>query len=381
MRAGRYGLAAALVVVGLFFAAIAGIGALFGAGLSKMQQAGQFAAVMTPALATSSSRGSTCLAAAQTVSNGPQVGVYGPQQTAIAAVIVATGASMGVSTYGQAIGVAVGMGESGLSNSNEGDAAGPSSRGVFQQQDNGAWGSYEDRMNPGIATANFFRALLSVPGWESMTPTQAAHATQHNQDPNYYTAFWPDAVRVTAAVSGLPVESVTATTSCTADTTADPAAGGYALPLPRSALTAEYVSKGHHDHPGADLPAPAGTPIYSIEAGTVIAAGPMSGYGDNFVAVRDSAGFSCYYGHGNSHTVSVGQQVAAGDQVATVGTQGFSTGNHLHLGCNSPGQSVPTTEPSLCPQPILIALYSGEAPPPISALLTTGCISGHLASE
>src|SRR3712207_8538206 len=58
-----------------------------------------------------------------------------------------------------------------------GDAAGPDSRGLFQQRDNGAWGSYADRMDPTTSATNFFLALQEVPDWRALPPTIAAHRT------------------------------------------------------------------------------------------------------------------------------------------------------------------------------------------------------------
>lgn len=37
------------------------------------------------------------------------------------------------------------------------------------------------------------------------------------------------------------------------------------------------------------------------------------------------------YGHINTWLVSVGEQVMAGDQIATMGNRGNSTGPHLHF--------------------------------------------------
>jgi hypothetical protein len=92
------------------------------------------------------------------------------------------------------------MGESSLINVNYGDAAGPDSRGLFQQRDNGAWGTLTDRLNPTIAATNFFKALLRVPNWASLPPTLAAHYTQRNADPNHYTKYWSAAVQVVDSI-------------------------------------------------------------------------------------------------------------------------------------------------------------------------------------
>ncbi|WP_024802184.1 M23 family metallopeptidase [Nocardia sp. BMG51109] len=83
-------------------------------------------------------------------------------------------------------------------------------------------------------------------------------------------------------------------------------------------------------HGGVDIAAPIGTPIYAVEDGTVIDAGPASGFG-MWVRLRHEDGTVTVYGHVNTTTVSVGQQVMAGDQIATVGNRGFSTGPHCHF--------------------------------------------------
>ena len=57
------------------------------------------------------------------------------------------------------ISVMVALGESGLRVLDYGDGPGPDSRGLFQQRDNGAWGSYADRMDPTTSATNFIKAL------------------------------------------------------------------------------------------------------------------------------------------------------------------------------------------------------------------------------
>lgn len=138
----------------------------------------------------------------------PSVSVAGYQgeQLKNAALIMNAGKKLGLSTQGQVIGVMVAMGESSLRVLDRGDAAGPDSRGLFQQRANGAWGSYTDRMNPTISATNFFKALLKVPGWESMTPTLAAHAVQRNLDPNHYARFAAPAASVVSALGGVSVQ-------------------------------------------------------------------------------------------------------------------------------------------------------------------------------
>ena len=119
-----------------------------------------------------------------------------------AAHIINAARALGIGTHTQAIGVMTAIGESGLVNLAHGDVAGADSRGLFQQRANGAWGSLADRMTPYTAAYNFFHALIAVPGWKTLTPTQAAHAVQVNADPTYYAKYWKDAVTIVTALNG-----------------------------------------------------------------------------------------------------------------------------------------------------------------------------------
>jgi murein DD-endopeptidase MepM/ murein hydrolase activator NlpD len=83
-------------------------------------------------------------------------------------------------------------------------------------------------------------------------------------------------------------------------------------------------------HGGIDLASPIGTPIVAVSDGVVTDVGPTAGYGA-WVKLRHNDGTVTLYGHINTWLVSVGQHVMAGDQIATVGNRGNSTGPHLHL--------------------------------------------------
>lgn len=95
-------------------------------------------------------------------------------------------------------------------------------------------------------------------------------------------------------------------------------------------LTSSYGPRGSSHHNGIDIGASIGTPIYSAAAGKVISAGPASGFGQ-WVRVQHDDGTITVYGHVDTYIVSVGQRVAAGQQIATVGNRGQSTGPHLHF--------------------------------------------------
>lgn len=133
-----------------------------------------------------------------------QVGPYKGEQVVNAGYIIKAGQAMGLDAKTITIGVMTSMGESSLVNIGYGDAAGPDSRGLFQQRDNGAWGTLADRMNPTIASTNFFKALIAVPGYLEMEPTLAAHKAQRNADPYHYAPYWADAVLMVSTLTADP---------------------------------------------------------------------------------------------------------------------------------------------------------------------------------
>ena len=85
-----------------------------------------------------------------------------------------------------------------------------------------------------------------------------------------------------------------------------------------------------HVHSGIDIAARAGTPIKAAADGKVSYSGWMSGYG-NFVVIDHENGVQTCYGHCNKLYAKIGTEVKAGDVIATVGSTGNSTGNHLHF--------------------------------------------------
>jgi cell wall-associated NlpC family hydrolase len=89
--------------------------------------------------------------------------------------------------------------ESGLRNIQHGDAAGPDSRGLFQQRS--SWGPEAGRLNPAAATGLFLDRLVSVAVLDTMAPQHAAHIVQVNQNEDDYTKWIPWAVEATRALS------------------------------------------------------------------------------------------------------------------------------------------------------------------------------------
>ena len=87
---------------------------------------------------------------------------------------------------------------------------------------------------------------------------------------------------------------------------------------------------GSTNHQGIDIAVPRGTPIYAADGGTVTYSGWMGGYG-YMVQIDHGNGYVTRYGHNSSLTVSVGQKVYKGQQIARAGSTGNSTGNHCHF--------------------------------------------------
>ena len=82
-------------------------------------------------------------------------------------------------------------------------------------------------------------------------------------------------------------------------------------------------------HPGIDLAAPTGTPIYATGDGIVVRAGWVNGYG-NLVEIDHGNNLITRYGHASRLYVSVGDVVKANQNIAAVGCTGRCTGPHVH---------------------------------------------------
>ncbi|SMC99075.1 M23 family metallopeptidase [Kibdelosporangium aridum] len=120
----------------------------------------------------------------------------------------------------------------------------------------------------------------------------------------------------------------------TADTppvTSPPAGSGnrYVKPV-EGRFTSGYGPRRGGPHYGIDIAAPTGTPIRAVTAGTVIEAGPASGFG-LWMRIRHPDGTVTVYGHMHTIDQRTGSTVDAGEQIATVGSRGQSTGPHLHF--------------------------------------------------
>ena len=173
--------------------------------------------------------------------------------------ITATGIAMDVPARGQVVALATALQESGLRNLASGDR---DSLGLFQQRPSAGWGTAEQIMQPVYASTKFYQALLQVPGWQSMTVTQAAQAVQQSAYPDAYAKWQPLATTLQQAIA--PLLSPGAGTAPSTSPTGAPAPASSASTSPTD--TAEACSEGIDGSGFGPIP-PGGVPSgYTIPA-------------------------------------------------------------------------------------------------------------------
>lgn len=104
--------------------------------------------------------------------------------------------------------------------------------------------------------------------------------------------------------------------------------GTFIWPAPKHWLSGTPYTSWH---PGIDIAAKLGDPIYAADGGVIIYAGWNTwGYG-NLVVIDHGNGWITYYAHNSEIYVSCGQSVGQGSVIAAAGSTGRSTGPHLHF--------------------------------------------------
>jgi len=92
-------------------------------------------------------------------------------------------------------------------------------------------------------------------------------------------------------------------------------------------------------HTGTDFSAPRGTAIFAVGAGVVTFSGRNGAYG-NMVEIAHGDGYKTRYAHAHELKVAKGDLVNKGQEIATVGSTGRSTGPHLHFEVYRNGMAV-----------------------------------------
>ncbi len=99
------------------------------------------------------------------------------------------------------------------------------------------------------------------------------------------------------------------------------------------ARSGAYNGNGHN---GLDFRASNGTPILSVQSGTVVGVGDTdtvcagASYG-RWVMIRHNNGLTSLYAHLSLIKVSEGQSVSRGQTIGYSGSTGYATGPHLHF--------------------------------------------------
>lgn len=294
----------------------------------------------------------------------PTIDTLDQTQVHHAAEIIAEGESRGVPPFGQAVGIAVALQESGMRNlasqavpeslnyPHDGVAAGDhDSVGMMQQRAN--WGTVEQRMDPVTSIGYFYEGgtaadgysehgLLDIPGWQNMSLAEAAQAVQVSAFPEAYAAHEQLAYALVEQLSG------TAVSNC-----GEPDFGNakWVNPIdPDGDGSPAYVNANNFGacsdlwencHTGDDLSGIDHVPVYAASAGKVIVAGWGGAYG--FLVEIDHTGDGSvvtYYAHNARLLVQVGDTVKTGDQISVSDSTGNTTGPHVHFEVRLDGEPI-----------------------------------------
>jgi len=271
-------------------------------------------------------------------------GGFTQEQLRNAGAIVRAAKKLGLPQAGQVLGIQAALGESGLRVIDYGDAAGPDSRGLFQQRGKGAWGSYEDRMNPEISATNFFKTLKGVEGWETLDPSEAIHRVQRNADSQHYTKYRADALKVASLVTGTELGESDVVCTPTGGKVSGDLAGKWVVPLPGAQITSPYGPRsggldplGRNFHYGLDFATGghAGTEVAATDMRIAIATDVDggTGAGTHVKGTTLDGKYTLSYSHmqTGSLKVKVGDVVSAGTPLGIEGATGNVTGAHLHF--------------------------------------------------
>jgi murein DD-endopeptidase MepM/ murein hydrolase activator NlpD len=177
------------------------------------------------------------------------------------------------------------------------------------------------------------------------------------------------AARVAAPSSTTPVpESPGCGIPLAADVPSDTVLWSAPLGASEGVLSADYGDSGSlwssGSHTGQDFAAPLGTPVQAMRGGTVTVENPD--WAGNLVRVDHGGGVETWYAHLDSVDVTSGDEVTPGTQLGTVGSEGNSTGPHLHLELRLDGEPI---------DPLVVLK------PAVGAAATDGYANGELPAD
>jgi murein DD-endopeptidase MepM/ murein hydrolase activator NlpD len=182
-----------------------------------------------------------------------------------------------------------------------------------------------------------------------MALTDAAQDVQRSAYPDAYAKHEPLATEVVNTLADGAARSVGSLTAMRCTQPGEVAASGWTVPV-KAPITSGFRTPSRPTHNGVDLGAARGTKIHAASAGIVTvvrcqaytASGAWYGCGQDgglniqgcgwYVEIRHAGNVITRYCHMlQQPSVTVGQQVAAGDVIGLVGDSGNSTGPHCHF--------------------------------------------------
>lgn len=107
------------------------------------------------------------------------------------------------------------------------------------------------------------------------------------------------------------------------------AVGSFVMPT-RGRVSSPYGMRNGRMHKGIDLANSKGTAVYAADGGKVTFAGYKGSYG-YLIEINHENGYVTRYAHNSKLLVKSGDRVYRGQQIATMGSSGRSTGSHLHF--------------------------------------------------
>lgn len=238
--------------------------------------------------------------------------------------------------------------------------------GMFQQMMNGRWGATETStfaddpegviarlMTAEWSTYAFLRAATAIDGWQTMDAAELGEAVQvsgniaatqanivHGQEALDANRDAPALPLPDGAVAVNP-DASTESGNCGNGGAPQTGSGEWLFPVPSGTFSSAYGPRGTtcvggtctlQPHKGIDISAACNAPILAADAGTVTDVSEEP-WGATQIWVDHGNGYLTRYVHmePDGVYVGIGDGVSAGQEIAGIGSSGFSTGCHLHF--------------------------------------------------
>ena len=109
-----------------------------------------------------------------------------------------------------------------------------------------------------------------------------------------------------------------------------PGAVPFLWPVEGGRLASAFGPREASHHDGIDISAPVGTPVRAARDGRVLYSDTLRGYG-NLIILEHDGGYATVYAHNRENRADLGDVVRQGEQIASVGETGKTSGPNLHF--------------------------------------------------